>query len=282
MSALENFEFLISLCIWYKILDKVNWVSKILQQEEMDIEDAVIKIKELLVFFEQLREYGFDDLMMEAKELADKVGIDPIFPQKRVVRRTKKFDEDVGDDSMKDQSLEDNFRVTYFLQIIDQALTSLKDRFEQFEHYEATFGLLFNAKFRSMNDEELLECCIKLESFLEYKQVKDIDSDVLFQELVDLKKILPMKVKKAIDILHFLRSYSEDGCFLMVWVAYRIMLTIPVIIASVERSFSKLKLIKTYLRSTMSQERLNGLAIISIENEYLEKLEYDKFIEKFA
>ena len=206
-TALEDFEFLISLCIWYKILDKVNWVSKILQQEEMDIEDAVIKTNELLLFFEQLREYGFDDLMMEAKELADKVGIDPIFPQKRVVRRTKKFDEDVGDDSMKDQSLEDNFRVTYFLQIIDQALTSLKDRFEQFEHYEATFGLLFNAKFRSMNDEELLECCIKLESFLEYKQVKDIDSDVLFQELVDLKKILPMKVKKAIDILHFLRSY---------------------------------------------------------------------------
>jgi hypothetical protein len=59
-------------------------------------------------------------------------------------------------------------------------------------------------------------------------------------------------------------------------------LTIPVTIASAERSFSKLKLIKSYLRSTMSQERLNGLAILSIENEMLKKLEYKNLISNFA
>ena len=31
-NGLEDFEFLISLCIWYKILDKVNWVSQVLQK----------------------------------------------------------------------------------------------------------------------------------------------------------------------------------------------------------------------------------------------------------
>jgi hypothetical protein len=32
----------------------------------------------------------------------------------------------------------------------------------------------------------------------------------------------------------------------------------------------------------MSQERLSGLAMISIENEYLDKLNYDDLLEEFA
>ena len=43
-----------------------------------------------------------------------------------------------------------------------------------------------------------------------------------------------------------------------------------------------LKLIKTYLRTTISQERLSDLAMILIENEYLAKLNYDDLIEEFA
>jgi hypothetical protein len=42
-------------------------------------------------------------------------------------------------------------------------------------------------------------------------------------------------------------------------------MTVPVTTASAE-SFSRLKLIKTYLRTTMVQERLTGLAILSTEN----------------
>ena len=53
-------------------------------------------------------------------------------------------------------------------------------------------------------------------------------------------------------------------------------------VASAERSFSKLKLIKTYLRSTMSQDRLNGLAIMSIERVIGRTLNYDQPIDNFA
>ena len=47
-----------------------------------------------------------------------------------------------------------------------------------------------------------------------------------------------------------------------------LLLTLPVTVATCERSFSKLKLIKNFLRSTyvMSQERLSDTAVLPIEN----------------
>ncbi|GFW46217.1 uncharacterized protein TNCV_2813131 [Trichonephila clavipes] len=58
------------------------------------------------------------------------------------------------------------------------------------------------------------------------------------------------------------------------------MLTVSVSTASVERSFSKLKLIKTYLRSTMSQERLSALSVLSIEAELVASVSYDIILKK--
>ena len=52
------------------------------------------------------------------------------------------------------------------------------------------------------------------------------------------------------------------------YIAYRLLLTIGFSIASCERLFSKLKLIKTCIRSYMLQERLTSLALISIEREF--------------
>lgn len=61
-----------------------------------------------------------------------------------------------------------------------------------------------------------------------------------------------------------------------------VYLTILVTVASTERSFSKLKLLKTYFRSTMLQERLNGLTLIPIEHDMLEKVQYEDLISDFV
>ena len=60
------------------------------------------------------------------------------------------------------------------------------------------------------------------------------------------------------------------------------LLTLPIIVASGERSFSKLKLIKNYLRSSMSQDRLVGLAMISIEYDILNEIDCESVIKEFA
>jgi hypothetical protein len=65
-------------------------------------------------------------------------------------------------------------------------------------------------------------------------------------------------------------------------IAYRILFTIPVTVASAERSFSKLKLLKNYLRPTMSQEPLNVLATLCIEKRLLDEIDTNTIIDDFA
>jgi len=52
--------------------------------------------------------------------------------------------------------------------------------------------------------------------------------------------------------------------------------------ATGERSFSRLKHIKNVLRSTMTQERLNRLAVMAIENDVLKNLQFTDVLEKFV
>ena len=63
---------------------------------------------------------------------------------------------------------------------------------------------------------------------------------------------------------------------------FKIFLTLPVTVASAERSFSKLKLIKNYMRGTMLQDRLSGLSILSIENERARNLDLSEIVKQFA
>ena len=50
--------------------------------------------------------------------------------------------------------------------------------------------------------------------------------------------------------------------FLNAWISYRILLTMSITIGLVERSFSRLKGVKSYIRLTILQKKLSGLAII--------------------
>ena len=103
----------------------------------------------------------------------------------------------------------------------------------------------------------------------------------LFSELKVLREVIQTEENKntPIDILNYIKKleFFPNAC-----ITYRILLTIPVTVTSAKRIFSKLKLIKSYLRSTMSQERLSELAILSIERNMLEKIDYKSLINNFA
>ena len=51
---------------------------------------------------------------------------------------------------------------------------------------------------------------------------------------------------------------------------------------SAERSFSVLKRLKNYCRSTLSNEKLNALGNLTIEQDLVKGLNYDHVIDNFA
>lgn len=126
---LENFEFLFGMIIWHNLLFATNVVSKILKAEDMDIDTAINQLKGLISFFENYRETGFLEAKIEATEIANTMGVEPVFPEKRIIHRKKQFDESSSEDVL--QSADECFRIKFFLYVVDQALLSLRTRFEQ-------------------------------------------------------------------------------------------------------------------------------------------------------
>uniref|UniRef100_A0A7N0U754 TTF-type domain-containing protein n=1 Tax=Kalanchoe fedtschenkoi TaxID=63787 RepID=A0A7N0U754_KALFE len=248
-NELGDFEFVVAIIIWYDVLSSVNVVSKSLQSVDMLIDVTIEKIEGLIAFFTKFREVGFSNAIEEAKKIAIELDIDPVCPHRRQIRRKKILDENFHDESsVVSQSPEDAFRVNYFLYIVDQAISSLHKRFEQYKAYENVFGFLFSStKLNTLNDASLKSSCDSLAIALRNGDCNDIDANELYVELKLLIQLLPGKDMRAVNILQYL-----------------------------------LKLLKSYLRSSMSQERLNGLTLIAIENDQLEKVEYEDLIEDFV
>lgn len=65
--------------------------------------------------------------------------------------------------------------------------------------------------------------------------------------------------------IEYLRQSVIQKGFPLFTETLKILLTIPTNTAGCERSFSCLKRLKTYLRTTMGQERLSSLATLQLE-----------------
>lgn len=108
----------------------------------------------------------------------------------------------------------------------------------------------------------------------------------LDQEMVELEAKLAKRTLEKKNIANMHEVYSNlislRDAFPELLKLLRIGMTIAISTASCERSFSSLKRIKSYLRSTMSEQRLTDLAIISIERELSSAVSLDKAVDIFS
>ena len=59
------------------------------------------------------------------------------------------------------------------------------------------------------------------------------------------------------------------------------VLTIPITTRTAERSFSALRCLKTFLRSTMGQRRLNSAALLNVHKDLHMQLNFNKLANEF-
>lgn len=241
-------------------------------------------------FLTQYKENGFQSAQLTAKKLAAELEMtqdEMNFPAEASVRRKrtkKQFSYEAEDESMHDPK--EKFRIEFFKVLMDQAIMSLKERFKQLTDFSENFGFLFVvSNLKDISDNDLKKQCMDLQLLLSEQKDAHDESDIngldLFTELKTLTNIIPNNMK-PLGVLRFIYNNRLNETLPNVSIALQILLTIPVTVASGERSFLKLKLIKTFLRSTMTQERLVGLALISIENDIAVTLDYSDLILNFA
>ena len=182
----------------------------------------------------------------------------------------------------------ESFKIHFYVAALDTAAYAVKERFSQLNKVSGVFGFLYNIPdLKNKTTSEFKSMCKNLEKTLTIEKDEGLnESDIAAvrqcSELRAISHHLHDSVSNPEEVLNYIYLQNLENGFLIICVALRILLTLPLSVASAERSFSKLKLIKTYLRSTMCQERLAGLATISIESEIARQLDSKALIQEFA
>lgn len=227
-------------------------------------------------------EEKFASLLTDSKELATELKLEGLtLPRISVSRRQSKKPihfiseerHEITDDPTK------HYKIEFYYYVLDITTASLDNRFNQLKSHCVYFDFLYDiGELKNAPPDSLDTKCRNLTAILQDHVSSDIDALELREEL----KVLSTLLKPGIDSKEILNFIGRHNFFPNFNIALRILLTLPVTVASGEMSFSKLKLIKTYLRSTMSQTRLNDLATISIEHELAEDLHYTDRVKEFA
>ena len=274
---ITTMEFLVLLFVWEKILRAVYAVSKQLQSKSVNLATSAALLGETVDFIRNPRN-EFDSMCDSTKELAKKVGMKVAFKDTRA-RTKKRFFDELASDYRLETSRE-KFRVTVVVPVIDTCLGQLNTRFESLQSVIRIFSFLFPEQLLKLSDSEL-----ELQS-TEFVKIysQDVSNDIGRQVLA-FRACAGTFIKAAenpMNVLNTLLQLDLNACFPDLVTAYFIFLTLPVSVASNERSFSKLKIIKSYLRSVMGQERLSNLGILSIERDRFSEIDRNSIIRSFA
>ncbi|KAF0759629.1 Zinc finger MYM-type protein 1 [Aphis craccivora] len=110
----------------------------------------------------------------------------------------------------------------------------------------------------------------------------DVKSISVQSEMHVVKNYLHLSTGKSSINFEALTSVLSKNIYPNMYKLMQVALTLPISSATCERSFSAMRRMKTWLRSSMLQNRFNNLAIISIENDISKKIDKEAILDLFA
>ena len=240
-----------------------------------------VKAKQLILsIIEQMKSFRdntvFDSLFSQVLRFCTENGID--FNQHSRQRRQKKvpirFNDAVVTTTIGHREYFDNvvqYRTRIYYPLIDSILIELNHRFSS-----DTINVLVSLSSLCPNNENFLEF-EKLKPFAEHLNVN------LNELKNELKVLQAMLQKKDVLVANIIQFYHELLAYKLAFPNVVLMvqgaLTMPVTSSTCERSFSKMKTIKTTLRNTMGDTRLSDLCVLAVERDVL--IDFDNVVEVF-
>ena len=232
----------------------------------------------LLSDLQRIRE-SWDLILQESKLVAASLGLQQEFRLKRR-RRTKTF---YGENRSTvyeqlvqlHENEEAGFKVTVFNVALDTLICQITSRSETTSKVNSMFSFIWNSN-TDPNDAKAQE--------LAKHYPRDLVAEQFVEEIRHLSNVRETLFEKvtSLDLLNKIFEKGLQNLFPQTCVALRIFVSIPVSISQGERSFSKLALVKNCLQSTMGQDCLSALAVLSLERDLARELNYGSVINSFA
>ena len=303
LKRINSFQFVLKLVILKDVFMLTRYASEYLQREDMDMVTAVDAMQTLTTHLKEFRnEEKLAEFVEKAKEKAVSCGIHEEFDAQRKRKRsvpTRLADGQTVIDaafshSIPTQNQEENtvaidvFRREFYFPFLDLLLSELQKRFSS-EACEVMVQLSAFNPYKWNNDSR--------DKLTKYAQRYGISEESLHQEhslfgnsgfFQSLLREMDERKKKGWKtpflplILKKFKDSDLENLYPSLHKALKIAACIPVTIASCERSHSKVKLINTYLRAKMREDRLEQLVVISSERDIASLVELTSLQETFA
>lgn len=201
------------------------------------------------------------------------------FPKKRTKKMPLQIDESVRGISLSE---EEKYRKIYF-ETLDNMIGELNERMNGFSKVLDLFYFLNPEELKKLNIEDVKKKCEALVLQYNYFTVNELSLEIMsFQSYYFVSKESESADNNILSYLVFIIKHSLSDVLPQMENLLKIFLTLTIGSASAERAMSVLRRLKSYLRSSMVQDRTSNLALLSMKYEAAQDLDMTELIDKFS